>query len=74
MSVHELKRLRRIYNGKIRRPVDLLVIALRIAANPFQLQINKEQVVFAAQCATATVRSGVWSRSRGKSGREQSRS
>jgi hypothetical protein len=49
VSVHELKRLRRIYDGKIRRPVDLLVVALRIAANPFQLQINKAQVVFAAR-------------------------
>jgi hypothetical protein len=47
VSVYDLKRLRRIYDGKVRRPVDLLVVTLRIATNPFQLQIDKAQVVLA---------------------------
>jgi hypothetical protein len=47
VSVDELKWLRRIYDGKISRPVNLLVVTLRIATNPFQLQIDKAQVVFA---------------------------
>jgi hypothetical protein len=47
VSVYDLKRLRRIYDGKIPRPVDLLVVTLPIATNPFQLQIDKTQVVFA---------------------------
>jgi len=40
-------RVIRIYDGKVRRPVDLLVVTLRIATNPFQLEIDKAQVVFA---------------------------
>jgi len=47
VSVYDLKRLHRIYDGKVRRPVDLLVVTLRIATNPFQLKIDKAQVVFA---------------------------
>jgi hypothetical protein len=45
VSVCDLKRLRRIYDGKIPRPVDLLVVALRIATNSFQLQIDKAKVL-----------------------------
>jgi hypothetical protein len=47
VNVFDLKRLCRVYHGKIRRPSDLLVVTLRIATNAFQLQIDKAQVVFA---------------------------
>jgi hypothetical protein len=35
VSVDELKWLGRIYDGKISRPIDLLVVTLRIVTNPF---------------------------------------
>jgi hypothetical protein len=41
VGVCDLKWLCRIYDGKIRRPSDLLMVALRIATNAFQLQIDK---------------------------------
>jgi hypothetical protein len=43
VSVCDLKWFRRIYDGKIRRPVDLLVATLRIATNPSSCRLIKHR-------------------------------
>jgi hypothetical protein len=47
VTVCDLKWLGCVYDGKIPKSADLLVPTLLVATNPFQLQIDKAQIILA---------------------------
>src|SRR5258708_31852908 len=48
-AICEFQRLGRVGDSKLSRPPDLLVTALRVAAHPFKLKIDKAQIIATAR-------------------------